>query len=213
VREASRGPFFRFGGGFFEFHLRALRRMSGTSAWFQDPLALGLCAPESRHDFELSAVQISGLPGYDRPLTHTVTLRLARSFILARWRHAISSSMSDLADIMSASAARCLNHMIRSESLPPAGAERSLTLRQVQPSNYRHSKNIPIGALVEELCGVVERKPHKRARRVMTKIHEASLSFSPTPFASGLAAAEPASGSSAEAPNLCNSRFIYLRKR
>ena len=58
---------FRLGGGFFEFHLRALRRMSGTSAWFQDPLALGLCAPESRHDFELSAVQISGLPGYDRP--------------------------------------------------------------------------------------------------------------------------------------------------
>jgi hypothetical protein len=48
--------------------------------------------------------------------------------------------MSDLADIMSASAARCLNHMIRSESLLPAGAERSLTLRQVQPSNYRPLK-------------------------------------------------------------------------
>ena len=48
-------------------------------------------APESRHDFDLSAVQISGLPGNDRPLTHTVTLRLARSFGLARWRHSISS--------------------------------------------------------------------------------------------------------------------------
>jgi hypothetical protein len=36
-------------------------------------------------------VQISGLPGNDRPLTVTVTLRLARSFALARWRHSISS--------------------------------------------------------------------------------------------------------------------------
>jgi hypothetical protein len=39
----------------------------------------------------LSAVQISGLPGNDRPLTHTVTLRLARSFGFARWRHRIST--------------------------------------------------------------------------------------------------------------------------
>ena len=42
-------------------------------------------------DFDLSAVQISGLPGNDRPLTDTVTLRVARSFALARWRHSISS--------------------------------------------------------------------------------------------------------------------------
>ena len=33
-----------------------------------------LAALEFRHDFDLSAVQISGLPGNDRPLTHTVTL-------------------------------------------------------------------------------------------------------------------------------------------
>jgi len=45
----------------------------------------------SRHDFGLSAMQISGLPGNDRPLTRTVTLRLARSFVLARWRHLDSS--------------------------------------------------------------------------------------------------------------------------
>jgi len=38
-------------------------------------------------------VQISGLPGNDRPLTHTVTLRPARSFALARWRHSISSPL------------------------------------------------------------------------------------------------------------------------
>ncbi len=42
-------------------------------------------------DFDLSAVQIGGLTGNDRPLTLTVTLRLARSFALARWRHSISS--------------------------------------------------------------------------------------------------------------------------
>ena len=48
-----------------------------------------LAALESRHDFDLSAVQISGQPGNDRPLTHTVTLRVARSFALARWRHSL----------------------------------------------------------------------------------------------------------------------------
>src|SRR5882672_12772102 len=32
----------------------------------------------SRYEFEFSAVQISGLPGNDRPLTHTVTLHPAR---------------------------------------------------------------------------------------------------------------------------------------
>jgi hypothetical protein len=39
----------------------------------------------------LSAVQLSGLPDNDPPVTHTVTLRLARSFAFARWRHSISS--------------------------------------------------------------------------------------------------------------------------
>ena len=33
----------------------------------------------SRYEFEFLAVQISGLPGNDRPLTHTVTLHPARS--------------------------------------------------------------------------------------------------------------------------------------
>ena len=55
------------------------------------PIALGQRAVESRVGYELSAVQISGLPGNDRPLTHTVTLRAAGSCILARWRHSTSS--------------------------------------------------------------------------------------------------------------------------
>ena len=74
-----------------------------STAHFQDPPAPSQCAPESRHNFDLSAVQISGLPGNDRPLIHTVTLRMARSFGVARWRH-----RSPPADTMSASAARYL---------------------------------------------------------------------------------------------------------
>src|SRR6266702_127262 len=34
-----------------------------SAAQFQDPLAFGLHASGSRHDFDLSAVQLSGLPG------------------------------------------------------------------------------------------------------------------------------------------------------
>ena len=115
VREASRGPFVsRLGGGFgsspcegcldFSSHFRDLPR---------------LAALESRHDFDLSAVQISGLPGNDRPLTHTVTLRVARSFALARWRHSISSPRLIQRTPLSASAAR---YLIRSKLLPLAGA-------------------------------------------------------------------------------------------
>jgi len=51
---------------------------------------LAYALPESQDHFELSAVQFSGLPGNDRPSTHTVTSHLARSSILARWRHSIS---------------------------------------------------------------------------------------------------------------------------
>ena len=76
-------------------HLGAPGLRLGGDVWssvapFQDSFALGLRAPESHDDFELSAVQFSGLPGNDRPLTHTVTSHLARSLVLARWRHSIS---------------------------------------------------------------------------------------------------------------------------
>ena len=51
-------------------------------------------------------------------------------------------------------------------------------------------------------------------RRPRTLQHqEASLSFSRPLWAWGLAVAEPARGSSAEAPNLFKSRFMYIRKR
>jgi hypothetical protein len=79
---------FRLGGGFAP---PLAKDVWISPAQFQDPLAPSLGASESRHDFYVSAVQISGLPGNDRPLTHTVTLPLARSFALARWRHSISS--------------------------------------------------------------------------------------------------------------------------
>jgi hypothetical protein len=51
----------------------------------------------------LSAVQISGLPGNDRPVTHTVILRLGKiihSGSVASW---ISSARVDPADVTSAS--------------------------------------------------------------------------------------------------------------
>ena len=74
-------------------------------------------------DVELSAVQFSGLPGNDRPLTHTVTSHLARSLVLARWRHSISFEVRPL------------------PSLPLAGGVAcSLKLRQVQHSKYRPPK-------------------------------------------------------------------------
>ena len=44
----------------------------------------------SRYKFEFSAVQISGLPGNDRPSTHTVTLHPGKVLVIARWRHLIS---------------------------------------------------------------------------------------------------------------------------
>ena len=78
-----------------------------------------LAALESRHDFDLSAVQISGLPGNDRPLTHTVTLRVARSFALARWRHSISSPKLIQ---RTPYPRRLLATKIRSKFLPLAGA-------------------------------------------------------------------------------------------
>ena len=89
-------------------------------AQFPDPFALGLRAPESRDNFELSAVQFSGLPGNDRPLTHTVTSHLARSVVLARWRHSIFSEVRSLPSLPLAGGAAC-----------------SLKLRQVQHSKYR----------------------------------------------------------------------------
>ena len=90
-----RGPFFFTSAeDFSDFNLRAsalAKHVWISTAQSRNPLALGLCATESRHDFKLSAVQISGLPGNDRPLTHTVTVPLARSSVLARWSHVISS--------------------------------------------------------------------------------------------------------------------------
>ena len=106
-------------------HLGAPCLRLGGDIWssvapFQDSFALGLRAPESQDDFELSAVQFSGLPGNDRPLTHTVTLHPARSLVLARWRHSISFEVR-----------RCL------PCHSPGGAACSLKLRQVQHSKYR----------------------------------------------------------------------------
>jgi hypothetical protein len=64
-----------------------------------------------------------------------------------------SPDKSDPTDIMSASAARCLNHRIRSKFLPLAGT--SLTLRQAQHSKYRPLKKYSKRPLVEELCGQI----------------------------------------------------------
>ena len=74
----------------------------------------------------------AGCLANDRPETHTVILRLARSFILARWRHSISSRRVDPADTTSASLPRSHDHMVRSEFLPRSGAVRSVMPRQVQ---------------------------------------------------------------------------------
>jgi hypothetical protein len=74
-------------------------------------------------DVELSAVQFSGLPGNDRPLTRTVTSHLARSLVLARWRHSISFEVRPLPSLPLAEGAAC-----------------SLKLRQVQPSEYKPPK-------------------------------------------------------------------------
>src|SRR5262245_60809681 len=104
-----------------------------SAAHFQDPLAPSQCVPESRHNFDLSAVQISGLPGNDRPLTHTVTLRMARSFGVARWRH-----RSPPADTMSASAA----HYLTLDQEPVAPGSCALLNRQCSPRKCAS----PIGA-------------------------------------------------------------------
>ena len=67
---------------------------------FSSSVSRLLCAWPTRFrvydDVELLAVQFSGLPGNDRPLTHTVTSHLARSLVLARWRHSISSEVKPL---------------------------------------------------------------------------------------------------------------------
>src|SRR3954467_1225586 len=92
VHQSIAGPFFFVSAQEPWLSVPRLTKDVWTSAaYFQDPLAFGLHASGSRSVFELSAVQISGLPGNDRPVTHTVILRLARSWILSRWRHAISS--------------------------------------------------------------------------------------------------------------------------
>jgi hypothetical protein len=106
-------------------YLRLGRRCLDFTSSVSRLFALGLRAPESRDDFELSAVQLSGLPGNDRPVTHTVTSHLARSSILARWIHSISSEMRP------------------PRSLPLAGSRCST--RNIDPP-----ENIPIDALVEE---------------------------------------------------------------
>jgi hypothetical protein len=77
-------------------------------------------------------VQISGLPGNDRPLNHTVILRLARSIILARWRHAFSLKTRGSGGPGSASLPRSRDHMVRCEFLPRGGTPRSVMQRQVQ---------------------------------------------------------------------------------
>ena len=94
-----------------------------SAAHFQDPLAPSQCASESRHDFDLSAVQVSRLPGNDRPLTHTVTLRMARSFGLVLWRHSISSPRL-IQQTPCPPRLLATLHLIR--SLPLRGAARSL---------------------------------------------------------------------------------------
>jgi hypothetical protein len=114
VREASRGPLCLAPA---EDLVPPLAKDVWTSAVIFE--IAGLATLESRHDFDLSAVQISGLPGNDRPLTHTVTLHVARSFALARWRHSISSPRLIQRTPLSASAAR---YLIRSKFLPLAGA-------------------------------------------------------------------------------------------
>jgi len=71
----------------------------------------------------LSAAHVSGLPGYDRPLTHTVTLRMARSFGLVLWRHSISSPRL-IQQTPCPPRLLATLHLIR--SLPLRGAARSL---------------------------------------------------------------------------------------
>jgi hypothetical protein len=97
---------------------------------------LRLFAPEFQHGFELSAVRISRLPGNDRPLTHTVTLHLARSLILARWRH--ENSLPRLAQrIRYPRLLLAALITLSGAILPRAEAIRFLTLRQVQHLKYR----------------------------------------------------------------------------
>ena len=93
MREGIAGPLSSPRQRIFEFILLSLRRMSGLQQFiFKTHLHLAFALMSLDTIWNLSAVQISGLPGYDRPLTHTVTLRLARSSKLLRWRHSISSS-------------------------------------------------------------------------------------------------------------------------
>ena len=138
VRKASRGPFVsRLGGGFGSL---PLRRMSGLQQLTFKTLPR-LAALESRHDFDLSAVQISGLPGNDRPFTHTVTLRVARSLVLARWRHSISSPRL----IQRTPYPRQLLATSSGANSCNSREPRSLTLRQVQHSKYRaRSRSVPV---------------------------------------------------------------------
>jgi len=97
VRKASRDPL-----------SSPRRRCLELSSSLQDSFALAYAFSESRDDFELSAVQFSGLPGNDRPLTHTVTSHLARSLVLARWRHSISSEFRVLRTLPLAGVLRSL---------------------------------------------------------------------------------------------------------
>jgi hypothetical protein len=132
VRQSIAGPLVFVSAQEFGFS-PALRSDVWTSAaQFQDPLAFGLHASGSRHDFELSAVQISGLPGNDRPVNHTVILHLARSFILARWRHAFSLKTRGSGGHRVRLLPRSHDHMVRSEFPPSGGAVRSVMPRQVQ---------------------------------------------------------------------------------
>ena len=111
MHEASRGPL-----------SSPRRRCLEFSSSVQIPSRLAYALPVC-DDVELSAVQFSGLPRNDRPLTRTVTSHLARSF------GPCPVASFDLLEV------RPL------PSLPFAGgAACSLQLRHVQPSKYRPPK-------------------------------------------------------------------------
>ena len=124
VREASRGPF-----------VFASRRCLDFSSSVPRPFCAWPTRSGSRDDFELSAVQFSGLPGNDRPLTHTVTSHLARSVVFARWRHC-DLLRSEVAAFPTTRRGCCV--------LPKS-------FGRCSTRSIDSPKNIPIDALVEEV--------------------------------------------------------------
>ena len=184
MREASRGPCLRLGGDVWT-----------SVAQFQDSLRLAYALPSSRDHFELSAVQFSGLPGNDRPLTHTVTSHLARSLILAWWRHSISFEVRPLPPKPLARGATC-----------SLSSDRSST-RIIEPST-----NIPRDDLLEKQEG----RRHDRHGLQVSLWHLADInseaSATPPRRGSQEAHPQPRSGSRPEKESRADHSGVRLQR-